>query len=224
MAERRALIAEDSVLFRRGVREVLIEGGWRVEGETDNADDLMTMIDEQEVAGRPVDLAVVDVKMPPGYSDEGIRAVEAIRSSHPRVAVLVLSMYSDPSYAMRCLAAGTDGVGYLLKDRVVDITSFLEAAERVVGGGSALDPTVVDELVQRRQDHPRDRLTEREQVVLGLMAEGRSNRAIAEHLGLTDKTVETHITRIFSKLDLPVVSDDHRRVRAVLAWLDAGRR
>src|ERR671938_1283226 len=173
-------------------------------------------------AHRP-DVAVVDVRMPPTHTDEGLRAARRIRSEHPGTAVLVLSQYVEEAYALELLSESTERTGYLLKDRVSDVDAFLDAVRRVAGGGSALDPEVVALLLgRRRRVAPLEGLTAREREVLGLMAEGRSNAAIAEALVVTERAVEKHVTSIFSKLDLPPTVEDHRRVLAVLAYLRSG--
>jgi DNA-binding NarL/FixJ family response regulator len=166
------------------------------------------------------DVAVVDIRMPPTHTDEGLRAAQEIREKHPGVGVLVLSQYVEPAYAMELLAESAEGVGYLLKDRIADVGEFADAVKRVADGGSALDPTIVSQLVgRRRSDDPIDQLTPREREVLGLMAEGRSNQGIAERLVVTERAVEKHVTSIFGKLRLPAAPEDHRRVLAVLAYL-----
>jgi DNA-binding NarL/FixJ family response regulator len=168
------------------------------------------------------DVAVVDIRMPPTHTDEGLQAAREIRERHPGVGVLLLSQYVEPSYAMALLETSAEGVGYLLKDRVADLEQFGTAVRRVADGGSALDPAVVSELVGRkRRDDPLEQLTAREREVLELMAEGRSNQAIAERLFVTLRAVEKHVTSIFTKLGLPASTDDHRRVLAVLAFLRA---
>jgi DNA-binding NarL/FixJ family response regulator len=165
-------------------------------------------------------VAIVDIRMPPTHTDEGLRAAQEIREKHPNCGVLVLSQYVEAAYAMELLAESAEGVGYLLKDRVSDVNEFADAVRRVGEGGSALDPTIVSQLVgRRRRDDPIDQLTPREREVLGLMAEGRSNSGIAEQLVVTERAVEKHVTSIFSKLRLPAASEDHRRVLAVLAYL-----
>jgi DNA-binding NarL/FixJ family response regulator len=165
-------------------------------------------------------VAIVDIRMPPTQTDEGLRAAQEIRSTHPSVGVLVLSQYVEPAYAMELLAESAEGVGYLLKDRISDVDEFAAAVRRVAEGGSALDPALVTQLVGRRRRHdPIDELTAREREVLELMAEGRSNQAIGERLFITPRAVEKHITSIFAKLRLPPASEDHRRVLAVLAFL-----
>jgi DNA-binding NarL/FixJ family response regulator len=172
-------------------------------------------------AHRP-DVAVVDVRMPPSHTDEGLQAARRIRDEHPDTAVLVLSQYVEEAYALELLSDSTERTGYLLKDRVSDVETFTDAVRRVAGGGSALDPGVVSLLLGRRRRHdPLEALTAREREVLGLMAEGRSNAAIAEALVVTERAVEKHVTSIFSKLDLPPTVEDHRRVLAVLAYLRA---
>jgi DNA-binding NarL/FixJ family response regulator len=211
----RVVLAEDSVLLREGVARILGEAGFEVVGQAGNADDLML-----KVRSYSPDVAIVDIRMPPTHTDEGLRAAQEIREKHPGVGVLVLSQYVEAAYAMELLAESAEGVGYLLKDRVSDVNEFADAVRRVGEGGSALDPTIVSQLVgRRRRDDPVDQLTPREREVLGLMAEGRSNSGIAEQLVVTERAVEKHVTSIFSKLRLPAASEDHRRVLAVLAYL-----
>jgi DNA-binding NarL/FixJ family response regulator len=211
----RVVLAEDSVLLREGVARILDEAGFEVVGQAGNADELML-----KVRSYSPDVAIVDIRMPPTHTDEGLRAAQEIREKHPNCGVLVLSQYVEPTYAMELLAESAEGVGYLLKDRVSDVNEFADAVRRVGEGGSALDPTIVSQLVgRRRRDDPIDQLTPREREVLGLMAEGRSNSGIAEQLVVTERAVEKHVTSIFSKLRLPAASEDHRRVLAVLAYL-----
>ena len=210
----RAVIAEDSVLLRVGVVKVLEAAGFEVCAEVGDAAGLLAAVDEH----RP-DIAVTDVRMPPGFSDEGVRAALLIRSQHPETAVLLLSQYVEERYAADLLSANTAGVGYLLKQRVADVEEFAEAARRVAGGGTALDPQVVAQLLVRRHSDPLDRLTPRERVVLELMASGRSNAGIAAELVVSDGAVSKHINNIFAKLDLPKADADHRRVLAVLRFL-----
>jgi DNA-binding NarL/FixJ family response regulator len=211
----RVVLAEDSVLLREGVARILVEAGFDVVGQAGNADELML-----KVRSYSPDVAIVDIRMPPTHTDEGLRAAQEIRENHPDVGVLVLSQYVEATYAMELLAESAEGVGYLLKDRVSDVNEFADAVRRVGEGGSALDPTIVSQLVgRRRRDDPIDQLTPREREVLGLMAEGRSNSGIAEQLVVTERAVEKHVTSIFSKLRLPAASEDHRRVLAVLAYL-----
>ncbi|HEY7267612.1 MAG TPA: response regulator transcription factor [Solirubrobacterales bacterium] len=213
----RVIVAEDSVLLREGVARLLQEAGHEVVGQAGDPDDLM-----RKVRAHKPDLAVVDVRMPPTQTDEGLRAAKEIRSELPGVGVLVLSAYVEPAYAQELLAENAEGLGYLLKDRVSDVTAFADAVERVGAGGSALDPEVVSALMGRtREDDPLEELTPREREVLGLMAEGRSNAAIAEQLVVTDRAVEKHVTSIFSKLGLAASGEDHRRVLAVLRFLEA---
>jgi DNA-binding NarL/FixJ family response regulator len=211
----RVVLAEDSVLLREGVARILDEAGFEVVGQAGNADELLL-----KVRSYSPDVAIVDIRMPPTHTDEGLRAAQEIREKHPTCGVLVLSQYVEATYAMELLAESAEGVGYLLKDRVSDVNEFADAVRRVGEGGSALDPTIVSQLVgRRRRDDPIDQLTPREREVLGLMAEGRSNSGIAEQLVVTDRAVEKHVTSIFSKLRLPAASEDHRRVLAVLVYL-----
>ena len=211
----RVVLAEDSVLLREGVARILQDAGFEVVGQAGTADDLML-----KVRSYNPDVAVVDIRMPPTHTDEGLRAAQEIRAKHPGIGVLVLSQYVEPAYAMELLAESAEGVGYLLKDRIADVGEFADAVRRVADGGSALDPTIVSQLVGRRRgDDPIGLLTPREHEVLGLMAEGRSNSGIAERLVVTERAVEKHVTSIFGKLRLPAAAEDHRRVLAVLAYL-----
>jgi DNA-binding NarL/FixJ family response regulator len=213
----RVVIADDSVLLREGLSRLLEESGFEVAAQAGDAEDLMRKVG----AHRP-DVAVVDVRMPPSHTDEGLQAARRIRNEHPGTGVLVLSQYVEEAYALELLSDSTERTGYLLKDRVSDVETFTDAVRRVAGGGSALDPEVVSLLLGRRRRHdPLEALTAREREVLGLMAEGRSNAAIAESLVVTERAVEKHVTSIFSKLDLPPTVEDHRRVLAVLAYLRA---
>jgi DNA-binding NarL/FixJ family response regulator len=213
----RVVVAEDSVLLREGVARLLQEAGHEVVGQAGDADDLM-----RKVRAHKPDLAVVDVRMPPTQTDEGLRAAKEIRAELPGVGVLVLSAYVEPTYAQELLADNAEGLGYLLKDRVSDVGAFADAVERVGTGGSALDPEVVSVLMGRaRDDDPLEELTPREREVLGLMAEGRTNAAIAEQLVITERAVEKHVTSIFGKLGLAATAEDHRRVLAVLRFLEA---
>jgi DNA-binding NarL/FixJ family response regulator len=213
----RVVVAEDSVLLREGVARLLQEAGHEVVGQAGDADDLM-----RKVRAHKPDLAVVDVRMPPTQTDEGLRAAKEIRAELPGVGVLVLSAYVEPTYAQELLADNAEGLGYLLKDRVSDVSAFADAVERVGTGGSALDPEVVSVLMGRaRDDDPLEELTPREREVLGLMAEGRSNAAIAEQLVISERAVEKHVTSIFGKLGLTASGEDHRRVLAVLRFLEA---
>jgi DNA-binding NarL/FixJ family response regulator len=212
----RVVIADDSVLLREGVSRLLGEAGFEVVGQAADADELMV-----EVAVKNPDVAIVDIRMPPGYKDDGLRAAIRLRSLHPNLGVLVLSQYVRPSYALELLADDARGVGYLLKDRVSDIDELSDAVQRVGDGGSVLDPSVVAQLVGRHRPHddPIDDLTDREREVLALMAEGRSNRAIGDRLFITNRTVEKHVKGIFTKLNISATDSDHRRVLAVLAYL-----
>jgi DNA-binding NarL/FixJ family response regulator len=213
----RVVVAEDSVLLREGVVRLLEEAGFEVVGQASDGEELL-----RKVRAHKPDVAIVDVRMPPSQTDEGLRAAREIRSELPSVGVLVLSQYVEETYARELLADNAEGLGYLLKDRVADIDAFAEATRRVAGGGSALDPAVVSQLLGRaRSDDPIEALTPREREVLGLMAEGRSNAAIAEQLVVTERAVEKHVTSIFSKLDLTTSPDDHRRVLAVLRFLQS---
>jgi DNA-binding NarL/FixJ family response regulator len=213
----RVVIADDSVLLREGLSRLLQESGFEVAAQAGDAEDLIRKVG----AHRP-DVAVVDVRMPPSHTDEGLQAARRIRTEHPGTGVLVLSQYVEEAYALELLSDSTESTGYLLKDRVSDVETFTDAVRRVAGGGSALDPEVVSLLLGRRRRHdPLEALTAREREVLGLMAEGRSNAAIAEALVVTERAVEKHVTSIFSKLDLPPAVEDHRRVLAVLAYLRA---
>jgi DNA-binding NarL/FixJ family response regulator len=211
----RVVVADDSVLLREGVVRILREAGFDVVAQAGTADQLLLYVRSH----RP-DVAIVDIRMPPTFTDEGLRAAQQIRSGYPDVAVLVLSQYVETGYALELLADGADGVGYLLKERVSDIAEFAAAVRRVGSGGSALDPMVVGRIVnRRRRDDPLAALTPREREVLELMAEGRSNQGIAERLVVTERAVEKHVTSIFLKLQLPAAAEDHRRVLAVLTYL-----
>ena len=214
----RVVLAEDSVLLREGLVRLLQEAGHVVVAAVDDADAIVPAV----LAHRP-DVAVVDVRMPPTFTDDGLRAAVAARRAAPGLAVLVLSQYVEESYARDLLADGRGGVGYLLKDRVQDLDALEDALARVAGGGSALDPEVVAQLlVPRRAGDPLTELSPREREVLGLMSEGRSNAAIAQRLVLSSGAVEKHIGNVFTKLGLPPSAEDHRRVLAVLAWLGGG--
>jgi DNA-binding NarL/FixJ family response regulator len=213
----RIVIAEDSVLLRAGLTRLLADAGEEVVAAVGDADLLVAAVERHQP-----DLAIVDVRMPPTHTDEGIRAAVHIRQQWPDVAILVLSQYVEERYATDLLAGDTGGLGYLLKDRVADVTEFVEAARRVGDGGTALDPDVVAQLLARsRRQDPLERLSPREREVLGLMAEGRSNAAIAQALVVSDGAVEKHVRNIFTKLDLAPAESDHRRVLAVLRWMGA---
>jgi DNA-binding NarL/FixJ family response regulator len=212
----RVVVADDSVLLREGLVRILGEAGFDVVAQAGDGEDLM-----RKVRAHKPDLAVVDVRMPPTHTDEGIRAARDIRAEMPEVGVLVLSQYVEETYARELLADDASGVGYLLKDRVGDLDVLVDALRRIDAGGSALDPEVVSLILGRRRvDDPLEELTPREREVLALMAEGRSNSGIAKELVVTERAVEKHVTGIFGKLDLPTGSDDHRRILAVLAFLE----
>jgi DNA-binding NarL/FixJ family response regulator len=203
------------VLLREGIARLLEDAGFKVVGQSGTAEDLML-----KVRSYNPDVAIVDIRMPPTHTDEGVRAAKEIREKYPKTGVLVLSQYVEPAYAVELLSESAEGIGYLLKDRVSNIEDFTGAVRRVSEGGSALDPTVVSLLVgRRRKDDPVDDLTPREREVLERMAEGLSNSAIAERIVVTERAVEKHVTSIFQKLHLPAAPDTHRRVLAVLAFL-----
>jgi DNA-binding NarL/FixJ family response regulator len=210
----RVALADDGVLFREGVAGLLRTAGFDVCAQCATGDELLHMVDQ-----RPPDVAIVDIRMPPTFTDEGVRAAHEIRARHPSVGVLVLSQYVEFGLAMALFADSAEGLGYLVKDRVGDVREFAEAVRRVAAGGSAIDPMLVSQLLSRQSADPLDPLTPREREVLGLMAEGRSNGGIAERLDLTERGVQKHITSIFRKLGLTDSDDDHRRVLAVLAFL-----
>lgn len=213
----RVVLADDSMLLREGLARLLAELDVEVVAQAANAQELLAAVDEH----RP-DVAIVDIRMPPTHTDEGLRAAAEIRAKHADVGVLVLSQYARPSYALELLETGAERVGYLLKDRVSDLAKLGESIRQVAEGGSVLDPSVVSQLVQRRRHahDPLEELTEREREVLEQMAEGRTNRAIAERLVITEHTVEKHVRSIFGKLNLGESPDDHRRVLAVVTFLD----
>lgn len=211
----RVVIGEDSVLLREGLVKLLESGGFTVVAAVGTAEAAMAAVAEH----RP-DLAILDVRMPPSFTDEGLRAALVIRRQWPEVALLVLSQYVEEQYAAELLAGNTSKVGYLLKDRVADVGEFLDALRRVAGGSTVLDPEVVSQILVRRRTARLDRLTAREQEVLALMAEGRSNSAIAAALFVSESAVGKHVNNIFTKLDLPPADNDHRRVLAVLQHLN----
>ena len=214
--EIRVVLAEDSVLLREGLTRLLTESGFRVTAAVGDADALLAA-----VAHDPPQIVLADVRMPPTHTDEGLRAALEIRAGHPDVAVLVLSQYVEERYAGELLAGSVRGVGYLLKDRVADVESFVAAMHRVTAGGTVLDPDVVSQIIARsHRAAPLATLSPREREVLALMAEGRSNAGIAEELVVGDGAVEKHVTSIFSKLTLPAAVADHRRVLAVLRYLE----
>jgi DNA-binding NarL/FixJ family response regulator len=210
----RVVLAEDHALLRAGLIQLLEGNGFTILHAVDNEASLSAaLLDPLAEA------AVLDVRLPPTQTDEGLRAAIAVREARPGFPVMVLSQYVEQLYARELLASGVGAVGYLLKDRVSDVAEFVDGVRRVAAGGTVLDPEVVATVMARQRDEPLERLTPREREVLGLMAEGRSNAAIAGHLHVTEKAVAKHINSIFTKLDLPIGEDDHRRVRAVLAWL-----
>jgi DNA-binding NarL/FixJ family response regulator len=213
----RAVIAEDSVLLRAGLVKVLEAVGYTVVAAVNDAEQLLAAVDEHTP-----DVVVTDVRMPPGFTDEGVRAALLIRRQHPAMPVLLLSQYVEERYAADLLTGNNRGVGYLLKERVANVDDFLDALERVAAGGTALDPEVVSQLLLRRQSGPLDQLTPREREVLSLMAEGRSNQAIAQGLVVSESAVAKHINNIFMKLDLAPTDGEHRRVKAVLRFLESG--
>lgn len=213
----RVLVADDSVLLREGLVRLLQEGGCEVVAQAGEATELL-----RKARAHKPDLAIIDVRMPPDNSDDGLRAALTIRGEQPQTAVLVLSQYIEDEYAVELIGEGHEGVGYLLKERITDVDALLEAVHRVAAGGSVIDPQVVSQLLRRhRREDPLEVLSDREREVLELMAEGRSNHAIAERLVISERAVEKHVTGIFSKLDLPPAEDDHRRVLAVLTFLRA---
>jgi DNA-binding NarL/FixJ family response regulator len=213
----RVVIGEDQALLREGVVRLLADAGIEVVAEAADAPDLV-----RKVGAHKPDVAIVDVQMPPGNTDDGLRAAIEIRAHQPGVGVLVLSQFAEERYALDLIGDSAEGVGYLLKDRVADFANFADAVRRVAKGGSALDPTVVSRMLgRRRRDDPLEQLTPREREVLELMAEGRSNRGIAEVMVVTPNAVEKHVTSIFSKLGVSEAPEDHRRVLAVLTFLRA---
>lgn len=214
----RAVIAEDSVVLREGLIRLLEENDFTVEAAVDNGDDLITAVRQH----RP-DVSIVDVRMPPTFRDEGLRAAVAIRKEIPNSPIVVFSQYVEERYAAELIESGTNGVGYLLKDRVADVRDFIRSIRQVAGGGTVLDPEVVTQLVTRRRtDNRLDTLTPREAEVLSLMAEGKTNAAIADQIFVSEGTVEKHIRGIFSKLELEDAETMHRRVLAVLTFLRLG--
>jgi len=213
----RVVIADDSVLLREGAARLLADAGIEVVGQAGDGEELLRKVN----AHKP-DVAIVDIRMPPTHSDEGLQAAARIRAEHPGTGILVLSQYVEEHYARELMADGAEGVGYLLKDRIADVERLTEAVRRVADGGSVLDPEVVAQMLgRRREEGPLDTLTPREREVLEAMAEGLGNRAIAERLHLSERAVERHVTAIFQKLDLSREAGGHRRVLAVLAYLDA---
>ena len=212
----RLVLAEDHALLRDGLIRILEAHGFTILAAVDNAPEL-----ESALADPAADAAVLDVRIKPTFTDEGLRAAIASRAARPGFPVMVLSQYVEHLYARELLASGEGAIGYLLKDRVSDVGDFIDGVRRVIAGGTVIDPEVIASIMARREDEPVDRLTAREREVLALMAEGRSNAAIAAALFVSEKAVAKHTNSIFTKLDLPVDIDDNRRVRAVLAWLKA---
>jgi DNA-binding NarL/FixJ family response regulator len=213
----RVVVADDTMLVREGIVRLLRDAGIEVVAEAEDAQGLL-----HQVRLTGPDVVLVDIRMPPTHTDEGLVAAQAIRAEHPQVGVLVLSQYVEPSYAMRLIQEQPERVGYLLKERIFDIATVVDALRRIGDGETVIDPTIVSRLVgRRRRQDPLAALSEREREVLGLIAEGLSNRAIAARLYVTERTVEAHTTQIFQKLRLPESSDQHRRVLAVLTFLRA---
>jgi DNA-binding NarL/FixJ family response regulator len=211
------VLADDTMLLREGVARLLGEAGFDVVGQAATAEDVV-----EQVSEHAPEVAIVDLRMPPSHTDEGLQAALRIRASHPGVGVLVLSQHAEVGLAMKLLEGGAEGIGYMLKDRVADLEDFADAIRRVAAGGSALDPTIVSQLLgKRRAEGPLDEISPREREVLELMAEGRSNQGIAERLDISERGVQKHVTSIFEKLGIPAGTDDHRRVLAVLTFLRA---
>ena len=213
---KRIVLADDDTLLREGIASLLTGAGFDIVGQAHDAAELLSLVGAQQP-----DLAVIDIRMPPGYQTEGLDAARQIREQFPAISILVLSAHAEVDQAMELLAAG-DGVGYLLKSRVVDVADFAETVARIAAGGSVVDPALVRELVAvRRRGGPIQQLTDREREVLALMAEGRSNSGIAHRLWITEGTVEKHVRAILGRMQLPETENDHRRVLAVLAYLDS---
>jgi DNA-binding NarL/FixJ family response regulator len=211
----RVVLADDASLFRKGVANLLREAGFDVVGQAENADDLLALVDEHQP-----DVVIVDIRMPPSHTLEGLEAAKIIRARYPAVGVLVLSQFVEPHYALQLIDNAEQRAGYLLKDRVGDIEELADAVRQIATGRLIIDPAVVSQLLNRsRRRDPLDALTDREKAVLALMAQGRSNLAIANGLFVTEKTVEAHIRAIFIKLNLSPTADDHRRVLAVITYL-----
>jgi DNA-binding NarL/FixJ family response regulator len=209
------ILADDSLLLREGISRLLVEAGFQVVGLASTGEEALAQVERHNP-----DVAIVDIRMPPTHSDEGLKAAQEIRARHPYVGVLVLSQYVELGLAARLLAENAAGMGYLLKDRITNLDEFAAAIRRVGAGGSALDPAIVSQLLgRRRDDDVLEHVTPREREVLALMAEGYSNQAIADRLVVTVRAVEKHVTSIFDKLGLPATTDSHRRVLAVLAFL-----
>ena len=214
----RVALADDAVILREGLSRLLTEAGFQVVGLAPDAGALLELVERTQP-----DVAIIDIRMPPTHTDEGLRAAKTIRERWPAIGILVLSQHVNTRYALELLSTGTDGVGYLLKERVSDLNELSANINRIANGGSVLDPAVVGELVGRRRqgDNPLDRLTDREREVLALIAQGRSNHAIAERLFITEHTVEKHVKNILGTLRLPQSPDDHRRVLAVITYLNS---
>jgi len=211
----RCVIAEDSVLLREGVARLLTDAGFEVVGTCQTVDELLLLAQAHEP-----DVAIVDIRLPPTFQDEGLQAAVELRARHPAMGVLVLSQYLEVGLAMKLVDESTDGAGYLLKDRISDVPEFIEAVQRVGSGGSAIDPVVVSTLISKRRSHDQlDELTPREREVLVLMAEGRSNQGIADSLAVSQRAAEKYVSSVFGKLGLPATSSDSRRVLAVLLYL-----
>jgi DNA-binding NarL/FixJ family response regulator len=216
MTQTRVVLADDDVLLREGMASLLELSGFRVEGRAGDAPELIALVREHHP-----DLAIVDIRMPPDHQTEGLEAARVIREEFPQTAILVLSVHADVEHAMELLASG-QGIGYLLKSRVTDVDEFIDALNRIARGGSVVDPALVQELIAaRHRNDPLDALSPREREVLALMAEGRSNTGIAHRLWVTEGTVEKHVSSILMKLRVPETEDDHRRVRAVITFLEA---
>ena len=214
----RVALADDAVILREGLSRLLTEAGFEVVGLAADAEALLELVERTQP-----DVAIIDIRMPPTHTDEGLRAAKVIRERWPTIGILVLSQHVNTRYALELLSTGTDGVGYLLKERVSDLNELTSSVNRVGNGGSILDPAVVAELVGRRRqgDNPLERLTDREREVIALIAEGRSNHAIAERLFVTEHTIEKHVKNILGTLRLPESPDDHRRVLAVITYLNS---
>lgn len=216
MTQTRVVLADDDVLLREGIASLLELSGFRVDGRAGDAAELIALVREHHP-----DLAIVDIRMPPDHQTEGLEAARVIREEFPQTAILVLSVHADVEHAMELLASG-QGIGYLLKSRVTDVDEFIDSLNRIARGGSVVDPALVQELVAaRHRNDPLDALSPREREVLALMAEGRSNTGIAHRLWVTEGTVEKHVSSILMKLRVPETEDDHRRVRAVITFLEA---
>ncbi|MGO9973115.1 MAG: response regulator [Solirubrobacteraceae bacterium] len=214
----RVALADDAVILREGLSRLLQEAGFDIVGQATDAEGLLELVEQTQP-----DVAIIDIRMPPTHTDEGLRAAKTIRERWPAIGLLILSQHVNARYALELLSARTDGIGYMLKERVSDLDELTASVNRIGNGGSVLDPAVVGELVGRRRqaDNPLEHLTDRERDVLALIAEGRSNRAIAERLFVTEHTVEKHVKNIFGTLRLPQSPDDHRRVLAVITYLNS---